>query len=161
MVYRASLFVLLQAAAGLAIYLALFAGGFALRDAFCYPHYVGDLTSVMLFVFLVAAVVLTPGAIIAAWALGEMRRRWSFVMVPHWLTFASIAMLYAADLLMRLANEAHCAAGRPEVQDNTAAGTLLSQTLSYLSAGAAFGALLASCVIFVRMVAVAKTPEAT
>ncbi|MEM1064216.1 MAG: hypothetical protein AAF771_09605 [Pseudomonadota bacterium] len=161
MIFRAALFIALQLGSGLLILGALIVAGFGLRDGFCYPGYIGNLTASVLAVLFVAAIVLTPGAVIAGWTLGEMRRRWSFVMVPHWLTFASLGMLYCADLLMRLANEAHCSEGHPEVQDNTAAGTIASDILTYLSAGAAFGALLASGVIVLRMLAVAKAPDAT
>ncbi|MBT8456437.1 MAG: hypothetical protein HKO95_12200 [Rhodobacteraceae bacterium] len=161
MIIRAGVFMFLQLLSGVLIFSALVMVGFGLRDGFCYPDYIRNLSASIALVTFVAAVVLTPGALIAGWTLGEMRRRWSFVMVPHGLTFLSLGGLYGADALMRLANEAHCAQGRPEIQDNTVQTNIISEALTYLSAASAFGALLACGVIVLRMLTVANDRKAT
>ena len=160
MIIRAVIFLFLQMLSGILIFSALVLVGFGLRDGFCYPGYVTELSIAIAMVMFVAAIVLTPGAIIAAWTLGEMRRRWSFVMVPHGLTFVALGALYAADFTMRLANEAHCALGAPEIQDNTAYAPIGSQILTYIAAASAFGALLACIVIVLRMLTVAQKSDA-
>lgn len=160
-VLRAGLFALLQVGSVFVIFTALVLAGFGLRDGFCYPGYISDLTTAIIGVGLVAAVALTPGAALAAWTLGEMNRRWSFVMMPHWLTFTSLIALYGADVVMRLRNEAHCALGHPEVQDNTAETSVFSEVLTYFAAATAFGALLACVFVLLKMLTVAKRPDAT
>lgn len=157
---RAGLFILLQLGSAFLIFTALVLAGFGLRDGFCYPGYISNLTTAIVGVAIVAGVALTPGAALAAWTLGEMRRRWSFVMMPHWLTFLSLGALYGADVVMRLVNNTHCAEGSPEVQDNTAQISMASEVLTYLAAAAAFGALLACLFVLMKMLTVANGPDA-
>ena len=158
--FHAALFVLFQIASAFVIFTALVMAGFGLRDGFCYPGYIANLTTAIIGVGLVAGVALIPGAALAAWSLGEMNRLWSYVMMPHWLTFLSLAALYGADVIMRLVNDAHCARGLPEVQDNTAKISVFSEVLTYLAAASAFGALLACIFVVMKMLTVANRPDA-
>lgn len=160
-IIRAIAYLFLQLMSGVLIFTALVIAGRVLRDGFCYPSYIQDLSLSVAVVALVAAVVLTPGAAVAAWTLGEMRLRWSIVMLPHGLAFLSLLSLFVADVVMRLSNRAHCASGLPEVQDKTAHATITSEVLTYTAAAAGIGALLASIIIVLRMLTVANRRNAT
>jgi hypothetical protein len=143
----AAAYLLLQVIGAAALVVAMILLSFGARDAFCYPDYPQILLVAWASLTATSALTLSPGTVLS-WA---RLRRPLLVLLP-WIAVAlALACLFGADLLSRIANDTHCAAGPPEVQDGTAAMPPLARAMAGFSLALVAAAAIATLAITAKI----------